>query len=491
MTEPTSPGTVDSDDHEQSAVDLDLATVVDAPVEDDPYGFLNDPHAEAERYLLPRRSHYVTTVIVSHDGAVWLPAVVTTLAHQTRPTNAVVGVDNASSDNSAVILEESLGVDRVVRREVNEGFGAAVSDGLALAKASAPQLNDDVVEWIWLLHDDSAPDAHCLEALLDAADNQPSALVIGPKVLGWHDRRLLLEVGVSVNADGRRVTGLERREHDQGQHDGDRDVLAVSSAGMLVRRDVWDQLGGFDPNLPLFRDDLDLCWRVHRAGGRVIVATDAVIHHREASAHGRRQSNLRPHRADREAAVRVLLAQSPAPLAPLVALRLFLGSLIRAIVYLIGKDLRAAREELGAVVSVAARPGRLAASRRSIARTSIEAASITRSLRPSTIDQLRSAGEAIGGLLTTSSTASSPSISALESGPIDDEAAFLPDDSNKFIRRILLKPSVLITLMLVIVAVIATRALWWEKVCCKVVRFCRSHRVRAMCGPHTSARGTT
>lgn len=452
MTELPSPGTVEEEIPQDLGVDTD----------DYSYAFLNERDDDFDsRSLFPRRSHYVTTVIVAHDGAVWLPAVVTTLAQQTRPTNSVVGVDNASQDDSAAILESSLGADRVVRRDVNDGFGAGVVDGLALASTTPPELNDDVIEWVWLLHDDSAPDTHCLEALLDSADNQPSAVVLGPKVLGWHDRRLLLEVGATVNADGRRVTGLERREHDQGQHDGDRDVLAVSSAGMLIRRDVWDQLGGFDPNLPLFRDDLDLCWRVHRAGGRVIIATDAVIHHREASAHGRRQTELRPHRADREAAVRVLVAQAPAALAPLVALRLFLGSVIRAVVYLIGKDLRAAREELGAVLSVAARPGRLSASRRAINRTSVESSSITRSLRPSTIDQLRAAGEAVGGLLTTSSAASAPSISALESGPIDEEAAFLPDESNRFIRRILLKPSVLLTLLLVIVAVIATRSLWW------------------------------
>jgi GT2 family glycosyltransferase len=470
VTESASPGTthpgIQLDDPEADRyVDPNVDPDVDRESgRDDAVGFrfLDDPAGDGD-YEAPfeRRAHYVTTVIVSHDGAVWLPAVVTTLAQQMRPTNAVVGVDNASSDASAQILEETLGADRVVRRTTNDGFGAAVAAGLDLARASAPQIDDHIVEWVWLLHDDSAPDPGCLDALLIAADKQPSADVLGPKVLGWHDQRLLLEVGVTVNADGRRVTGLERREHDQGQHDGDRDVLAVSSAGMLIRRDVWDRLGGFDPNLPLFRDDLDLCWRVHRAGGRVLVATDAVIHHREASAHGRRQMDLRPHRADREAAVRVLVAQAPAALAPLVALRLFAGSFIRSIGYLIGKDLRAAREEIGAVLAVAAHPARLSASRRSISRTSLVSAGSTRALRPSTVDQIRGVGEAIAGLLTTSSAATAPTVSALDSGPIDDDAAYLPEDSSRFIRRILLKPSVMLTLLLVLVAVISTRSLWW------------------------------
>lgn len=445
MTESSSPDAVVSTDGSHDAAEEDFLFI--------------DEFDEAP--LLPRRRHYVTTVVVSHNGATWLPAVLTTLAQQTRPVNAFVGVDNNSSDASAALLEESLGAENVIRRGESGGFGAAVSAGVDRATITQPPLPDDVAQWIWLLHDDSAPDPTCLERLLDAADNNPSAVVLGPKVLGWHDRRLLLEVGVSVNADGRRVTGLERGEHDQGQHDGDRDVLAVGSAGMLVRRDVWDELAGFEPTLPLFRDDLDFCWRVHRAGGRVLVAPEAVIHHREASAHGRRIDGVRPHRADREAAVHVLVSQAPPIAAPFVALRLLVGSLIRALVYVIGKDLRAAREEVGAVVAVAAHPGRLRSSRKSIARTSTEPASVTRGLRPSTWDQVRDAAEATGGLLTTSSTAAPSSLSALESGPIDEESAYLADDSGGLFRRLLIKPSVIVTLLLLIVAVIATRTLWW------------------------------
>ena len=80
---------------------------------------------------LPRRQHHVTTVVVSHDGAVWLPAVLTTLAAQTRPPDAAVGVDPASSDASADLLEGSFGRERTVRLDGNPGFGEAVASGLA------------------------------------------------------------------------------------------------------------------------------------------------------------------------------------------------------------------------------------------------------------------------------------------------------------------------------------------------------------------------
>ncbi len=426
---------------------------------------VEDEFAEEEFVpALPRRHHHVTTVVVSHDGAVWLPAVLTTLAAQSRPPDAAVGVDTGSVDGSADVLAASFGPARTVRLEASAGFGEAVRAGLDHLGPVAPEpFGPETVSWVWLLHDDSAPHPRCLERLLDTADDNPSVAILGPKILGWHDRRLLLEAGVTISGSGRRITGLERREHDQGQHDGDRDVLAVSSAGMLVRREVWDRLEGFDPALPLFRDDLDLCWRAHRSGERVLVATDAVLHHREASAHGRRADDIapRPNRADREAAVHVLLAQASAWAAPFLALRLVLGSLGRAGLYLLGKDVLAARDEVGAVLTLALHPSKVRASRELVARTTTEPASVTRHLRPTALTQLRHGLEVLTGVITTSGAASAgTSVSALDSGPVGDDADYLADDSSGLLRRVFTAPWFLITALLVVVAVVGTRGLW-------------------------------
>ena len=413
---------------------------------------------------LPRREHHITAVVVSHDGAVWLPAVLTTLAAQTRLPDAAVGVDTGSVDASPDLLLTSFGADRTLRLDHTVGFGQAVRAGLAhLGPRTHEPFAPEAVSWVWLLHDDSAPDAHCLERLLETADANPSVAVLGPKVLGWHDRRLLLEAGVTVTGSGRRVTGLERREHDQGQHDGIRDVLAVSSAGMLVRRDVWEALQGFDPSLPLFRDDLDFCWRAHRMGERVMIATNAVIHHREASAHGRRADDIapQPHRADREAAVHVLLAQASALAAPFVALRLLLGSLVRAGVYLLGKDVAAARDEVGAVLALALHPSKVRSSRALVAQTTTEPASVVRHLRPSARTQIRQGLEAVTGVLTTSgSSATGTSVSALDSGPVGEDADYLDGTSTGLARRVLGSPAFLIGAVLVVIAVLGTRGLW-------------------------------
>jgi GT2 family glycosyltransferase len=417
---------------------------------------------------LPRRRHHVTVVVVAHDGAVWLPAVVTGVANQSRPADVIVGVDTGSLDASAAIMRTAFGEDRVIEARRAGGFGDGIRAGLAfleretaalpLGTQAAPR---DAVPWVWLLHDDSAPTATCLEALLNTADDNPSATVLGPKILGWHDARLLLEAGVSITGSGRRFTGLDIGEHDQGQQDGVRDVMAVSSAGMLVRRDVWDALGGLDPKLPLFRDDLDFCWRAHRADQRVLIATDAVLHHREASAHGRRATGVKhPDRADREAAVHVLLAHASWWMAPFTAAKLLIGSILRSLAFLLGKDVRGARDEVAAVLAVALHPFNLRRSRKLIKRASTQPASVVRHLRPRRAWQFRQALEAFIGIATTSGATQGPTVSALESGPVDDDADFLEPTSSHVIKRLLLRPSVFMVTGLALLAFAATYSVW-------------------------------
>jgi len=323
----------------------------------------------------------------------------------------------------------------------------------------------ETTEWVWLLHDDSAPAPTCLDRLLEAADAHPRAAILGPKALGWHDRRLLLEVGFSVTGAGRRVTGLERREHDQGQHDDRSEVHAVGSAGMLVRRDVWDALGGFDPQLPLYRDDLDLCWRAWRAGHEVRVVPDAVVHHREASYHGRREGSTLPalgHRLDRRSALLVLLAQAPAWRLPFTAARLTLGSSLRALLYLLGKDVRRAGDEVIAITSLLVHPGRIAASRRRVSATStLTSREAVHDLRPGAWSQARAALDSLGGILAAGRSGQASAAGALESGPVSDDADIFEDPADGVLRRLLGRPTVIIALVLLVAAAIAGRSLWW------------------------------
>src|SRR5262249_59409839 len=90
------------------------------------------------------------------------------------------------------------------------------------------------------------------------AREAPQGAVFGRKIMDWSDGDILLEAGTTIDRAGRRVTGIEPREVDQGQQDGDRDVIAVSSAGMLARRDVWGRGGGIESCMRWFRGGTEL-----------------------------------------------------------------------------------------------------------------------------------------------------------------------------------------------------------------------------------------
>ena len=315
--------------------------------------------------------HVVTAVIVAHDGAAWIPRVTEALLNQSRQVQRVVAVDTGSRDRSGAMLAESLGRGAVFGMDRGTGYAAAVTQALRHRAANthlqpAAGMPAERVEWVWLLHDDCEPETDALEHLLLAAEQMPAAAVLGPKLMDWSDRDMLLEAGVGIDRVGRRITGIEPREVDQGQHDGDRDVLAVSSVGMLVRRDVWEEVGGFDPGMMLYREDVDFCWRVQAAGYRVRVITDAVVYHGEASARNRRPASAAPRRGrqDRRNGLLVLLGNLPArPMLSALVDNLVLSAL-RTLFYLVAKRASAALDEAAAVAAVLGHPLRLLTARR-------------------------------------------------------------------------------------------------------------------------------
>ena len=90
----------------------------------------------------------------------------------------------------------------------------------------------------------------------------------------------LLEVGMTVDRLGAPHGVIEPGEIDQEQHDAVRDVFWVSGIAMLVRADLFGEIGGFDPDAAPGAEDVDLAWRARIAGARVMVAPDARVRHR-------------------------------------------------------------------------------------------------------------------------------------------------------------------------------------------------------------------
>ncbi|MFE0538795.1 glycosyltransferase [Streptomyces nigra] len=458
-------------------------------------------HDAAATPEFPR--HVVTAVLVSHDGARWLPDALAGLLSQERPVQFAVAADTGSADQSAQLLTDALGDDRVLHLARRTGFGQAVDEANRTAPVLTPDeltylkrpsgwdpvtrtWRDDAydlpelphgepVQWLWLLHDDSAPEPDALAQLLRVVENEhelgrgDDIAVVGPKLRGWYDRRALLEVGVTIANSGRRWTGLDRREQDQGQHDHVRPVLSVSTAGMLVRRDVFEELGGFDRHLPLMRDDVDLCWRATAAGHRVLVAPEAVVRHAEAASRERRavdcvgRTAASPHKVDKAGAVYTLLVNTRSAALPWVLLRLVVGTVLRTLAYLVGKVPGQALDEIRGLMGTLLRPERIIAGRRRRGAPVIDKGELRALFPPpgatvrATVEQ--AASSLVGRSDPEVASGAGRHGSAIESGPGGDDADFLEIEQFARLKRVARKPAPVLFLVLLLVSLIACREL--------------------------------
>ena len=341
------------------------------------------------------RTAPVLAVLVCHDGEEWLPEALTALRRSAPRPRHVLAVDTGSTDATPRLLSDAArGEDRVLdgvlTLERDTGFAAAVQE----AVSAAIERWGDPGGWIWVLHDDCAPDPQCLATLLSAAEASPSAGVLGPFALDWDDSRLVVEAGLSTDASGHRQTGLGPSEVDWSRlgrdYEQSTEVLAVPSAGMLVRRELWEKLGGFDPAITLLREDIDFGWRANRAGSVVLSVPAARMRHARAVV-----TRQRPVDAPRASTASVERAQGMRTFLVNCSLlsfvvgvpRLVLLSLVRALGFGMQRRLVEARAELSAVAYLmSGRAGLLEG--RTLRRASVEVRGV-RGLFTSRLTRLR------------------------------------------------------------------------------------------------------
>ena len=306
---------------------------------------------------------------------------------------AVVGLD-ASMDNVQTLAQKCLGeVDLpfVVQSSRGANFSQAVEDVLAGAggpvvvekneddaKESASSLTEH--SWIWLLHGDAAADPDCLEWLVRHGSASSKIGALGPKQVSWEDRTDLLEVGIRATRSGRRVPEIHKGDRDQGQLDAREDVLGVGSAGMLVRREALEAVGGLDPALGPFGDGLETSRRLWVGGWRVAVVPRAVIRHARESMSKPARSTFAARRA---AQLYNAVLAAPLILAPLLWLGYIVAAPIRALVRLAMKEPHMVWPEIAGAGQFIGKFGDLCRARRRIRGATSVPASVLRTLEDS------------------------------------------------------------------------------------------------------------
>jgi GT2 family glycosyltransferase len=219
----------------------------------------------------------VVAVVVARDPGPWFDEALTALTNQDYPHLSLLVIDIGDTDVTPRVA--AAAPNAFVRRVPGQpGYSAAANEVLTVVEGASHYL---------FCHDDVAPDPDAVRLLLEEAFRS-NAAVVGPKLVEWDDPTRLLQVGLSADKGGVTIGPVERGELDQEQHDAVRDVFAVPGSMILIRADLFATIGGFDPEIPIAGEDLDLCWRAQIAGGRVLVAPAARVRHVEAMSRGER-----------------------------------------------------------------------------------------------------------------------------------------------------------------------------------------------------------
>ena len=235
-------------------------------------------------------SQSVTAVTVNYNGGPVLRGLIDSLEGEPELARVVV-VDNASRDDSLAGIE--LGTDpklSLIRNASNRGFAAACNQGAAQAEG----------RYLLFVNPDCQMPKGALQRLVEALDSRPDVGMVGPLVL---------------NSDGSEQRGCRRYLPDPkralmrvlGHHKPDKDgkvagfdltgtplperpveVEAISGACLLIRRELFEGMRGWDEGYFLHCEDLDLCMRVKRAGYKVLFVPDVAVQHSQGASSKRR-----------------------------------------------------------------------------------------------------------------------------------------------------------------------------------------------------------
>ena len=233
-----------------------------------------------------------SAIVVNYNGGATLRDLVVSLAAGPA-LDGIIIVDNASSDTSLDFLgrgEFSGANIRLVKNSGNRGFAAACNQGAALADSA----------YLLFINPDCRMDGSALPRLLAVLKDDPHSGVAGPLILNADGseqrgcrrylpdpRRALMRVlGLDKPDVQGRVVGFDLTGTPLPP--GPTEVEAISGACMLLKRDAYAKLGGWDEGYFLHCEDLDICMRLRRAGLRTVFVPDArVTHVQGVSSRGR------------------------------------------------------------------------------------------------------------------------------------------------------------------------------------------------------------
>lgn len=218
---------------------------------------------------------HVAVVILSWNGKAYLEQFLPSVLASTYPSMEVVIADNRSTDNSVEWLKKQYPEVRIIDTGGNLGF----------AKGYNSALKQVTAEYYVLLNQDVEVTAGWLEPMVAAMEQDSDMAACMPKIKAYHQMTHFEHAGAAggfIDALGYpfcRGRIFDQVEMDEGQYDQPLEVFWASGAALCIRPELFKRFQGFDEDYFAHMEEIDLCWRLKRAGYKIGVVPASVIYH--------------------------------------------------------------------------------------------------------------------------------------------------------------------------------------------------------------------
>ena len=216
-----------------------------------------------------------TIAILSYNSQDYLDMFLPSVLRSSDADFEICIIDNKSSDDTSAMLAQDFPEITFHQLDKNHGFAEGYNQGLVHVES----------KYVVLLNSDVEVTEGWLDPLIDFLENHEGHAAVMPKVLSYERKEYFEHAGASggfldklgyAYCRGRIFDTVEK---DEGQYDDVKDVGWTSGAAMVVRTDLYKSLGGFDGDYFAHYEEIDLCWRMRRAGYRLAVVPESVVYH--------------------------------------------------------------------------------------------------------------------------------------------------------------------------------------------------------------------
>ncbi|MCR4280503.1 MAG: glycosyltransferase family 2 protein [Candidatus Komeilibacteria bacterium] len=223
----------------------------------------------------------VSIIIVTYNAERYIRDLLKSVAEQKFSDFAVMIIDNQSSDQTASFISENYPHYALVKRPRNEGFSQAYNLGISWTKG----------EYVLCLNQDIVLEKDFLGELVNFMDQKAEAAAVSGVLLKIKvdgKNNIVDSLGLEMKKSGRVIDRHEGEEYEGGQTE---EVFGVSGAAPLYRRSFLEKVkhqssGGeyFDRDFYMYKEDIDLAWRLRHAGGRAYIVSTARAYHWRSTA---------------------------------------------------------------------------------------------------------------------------------------------------------------------------------------------------------------